>query len=71
LIGTQRSKEVSIEMLTFVSEFSALKTGVEKVKGLWYKFRMMGIPLDGHTHLQVENMSVVNNSQTLESTLKK
>jgi hypothetical protein len=64
-------KQNSVETSTFRSEFIALKTGVEMVKGLWYKLRMMGIPLDGHTHVRVDNMSVVKNTSVPESTLKK
>ena len=49
----------------------ALKVGVEMLKGLRYKLRMMGIPLDGHAHVRVDNMSVVYNSSLPESTLRK
>ena len=41
------------------------------IRGLRYKLRMMGIPLDGHTHVRCDNMSVVSNSSKPESTLKK
>ena len=49
----------------------ALKVGVEMLKGLRYKLRMMDIPLDGHAHVRVDNMSVVYNSSLPESTLRK
>ena len=49
----------------------ALKVGVEMIKGLRYKLRMMGVPLDGHTHVRVDNMSVVQNSSRPESVLRK
>jgi hypothetical protein len=42
-------KQNSVETSAFGSEFVALKTGVELVKSLHYKLRMMGIPLDGST----------------------
>jgi hypothetical protein len=64
-------KQNSIETSIFGSEFTALKTAVELIKGLRYKLRMMGIPLDGHAHVRVDNMSVVNNTTAPESTLKK
>lgn len=32
---------------------------------------MLGVTLDGHAHIQVDNMSVVHNSSRPESTLKK
>jgi hypothetical protein len=55
-------KQNSVETLTFGSEFVALRTP---------KLRMMGIPIDGPAHFRVDNMSVVYNTQSLESTLKK
>jgi hypothetical protein len=64
-------RQNSVETSTFGSEFMATKTAVEMIKGLRYKLRMMGIPLDGHAHLRVDNMSVVANSTIPESTLKK
>ena len=64
-------KQNSIETSTFGSEFMALKTGMELLEGVRYKLRMMGIEIDGHAHVRVDNMSVVNNSSIPESTLKK
>jgi hypothetical protein len=64
-------KQNSVETSTFGSEFMALKTAVEMIKGMRYKLRMMGIPLDGHAHVRVDRMSVVVNTSAPESTLKK
>jgi hypothetical protein len=64
-------KQNSIETSTFGSEFTAMKTGVELSEGLRYKLRMMGVPLDGHTHIKADNLSVVKNSSIPESQLKK
>ncbi len=64
-------KQNSIESSTFGSEFTAMKTGVEITEGLRYKLRMMGVPLDGPTHVKADNMSVVKNSSIPESMLKK
>jgi hypothetical protein len=64
-------KQNSVETSPFGSEFIALKTGVEIEKGLRYKLRMMGIPLEGDAHVRVDNMSVVKNTSVPESTLKK
>jgi hypothetical protein len=44
---------------------------VEICEGLRYKLRMMGVPLDGHTHVKADNMSVVKNTSNPESMLKK
>jgi len=64
-------KQNSIETSTFGSEFSALKMAVEQTMGLRYKLRMMGVPLVGHAHVRVDNMSVVRNTSAPESQLKK
>jgi hypothetical protein len=41
------------------------------IKGLRYKLRLMGVPLDGPAHVRVDNNSVVCNTSLAESTLKK
>jgi hypothetical protein len=64
-------KQNSIETSSFGSEFTAMKQGVEVCEGLRYKLRMMGVPLDGHTHVKADNMSVVRNTSVPESMLKK
>lgn len=64
-------KQTTIETSTFGSEFMALKTATDIIKGLRYKIRMMGIPLDGPTHVRVDNASVVNNATLPESVLQK
>jgi hypothetical protein len=64
-------KQNTIETSTFGSEFTALSTAVEMIKGLRYKLRMMGVPLDGPAHVRVDNNSVVCNTTLAESTLKK
>ena len=64
-------KQNTAESSTFGSKFGALKTGVETLRGLKYKLRMMGVPLDGPIYGFGDNMSVVNNSTQPESTLKK
>ena len=56
---------------SFGSEFTATKTAIELVEGLRYKLRMMGVPLEGPTHVKADNMSVVHNCSTPGSTLKK
>ena len=67
----QSKKQASIETSTFGSEFMALKAAMEMIRGLRYKVRMMGIPLEEATHVLVNNMLVVHNTSSLESTLKK
>lgn len=48
-----------------------MKHGIENVRGLRYKLRMMGIPLSGPTFVYGDNMSVIHNTQKPESTFKK
>ena len=55
----------------FGSECVALKQGVETLRGIRHKLRMMGVPVNGPTYIYGDNMSVVNNTSKLESTLKK
>ena len=49
----------------------AMKVSMETARGLRYKLRMMGVPLSGPTYIYGDNMSVIHNTQTPESTLKK
>jgi hypothetical protein len=64
-------KQNSVETSTFGSEFMAAKTAVDIIKGLRYKLRMLGVPIEEATHLKMDNMSVVVNTSAPESTLKK
>jgi hypothetical protein len=64
-------KQHSIETSSFGSEFTAMKQGMEISEGLRYKLRMMGVLLDGHTHVKANIMSVINNTSLPESMLKK
>ena len=64
-------KQMSVETLTFGSEFMALKMATKMIKGLRYKLRMMGIPIEDRTWTLVDNKSVVMNTSRPDSTLKK
>ena len=64
-------RQNSVETSTFGSEFCACKVATEMCRGLRYKLRMMGIPLDGATYMYCDNNSVVCNTTMPESTLKK
>ena len=48
-----------------------MKTAMEYIRGLRYKLRMMGIPLTGPAYVYGDNMSVIHNTTSPESTLKK
>ena len=70
-ISWYSKKQNSVEMSTFGSEFMVLKIAIEQIKGIQYKPRMMGIPIDGHAHVCNDNMSVIVNSTRPKLTLKK
>ena len=71
LIDWMSKKQVTVETSTFGAEFVALKHGIEHVRGLRYKLRMMGVQISGPTDVYGDNMSVIKNTQHPESTLKK
>lgn len=71
IIDWVSKKQSTVETSVFGAEFCALKHGIENLRGIRYKLRMMGIPIDGASHIYGDNMSVVNNSSKPESTLKK
>jgi hypothetical protein len=64
-------RQPTVETSVFGAEFVALKNGMETVRGLRYKLRMMGIPIEGPTFAYGDNMSVIHNTQRPESMLKK
>ncbi len=64
-------QQATIETSVFGADFFAMKHGIETLRGLRYKIRMMGIPLSGPTYIYSDNKSQVTNSSRPESTLKK
>jgi hypothetical protein len=64
-------KQSTVETSVFGAEFCALKHGIENLRGIRYKLRMMGVPIDGASRIFGDNMSVVTNASKPESTLKK
>jgi hypothetical protein len=60
-------KQAMIESSVFGAKFVAMKFGIEKLRGLRYKLRMMGVPIDGPSLVYGDNLSVIKNSQTPES----
>ena len=71
LIHWYLKRQTSVETSTFGSEFMAMKTATEYVRGLRYKLRMMGIALRGPCYVYGDNASVLVNSSQPDSTLKK
>ena len=64
-------KQASCETSTFGSEFCAMKQATEYVRGLRYKLRMMGIPVESPAFIFGDNQSVLANTTMPKSTLKK
>ena len=64
-------KQSTVETSVFGAEFCAMKHGIENLRGILYKVRMMGVPVKGASYVYGDNMSVVNNTSKPESTLKK
>ena len=70
-IDWMSKKQGTVETSVFGAEFVALKVGMEKIRALRYKLRMMGVPLSGPAYVYGDNMSVIYNTQSPESQLKK
>ena len=64
-------KQSTIETSVFGAEFVAMKVGMETLRGIRYKLRMMGVELSGPSYIYGDNMSVIHNTQRPESILKK
>jgi hypothetical protein len=64
-------KQTSVETSSFGSEFIAMKQCCEYIRGLRYKLRMMGIPVEGPAYIFGDNQSVLANTSRPHSTLKK
>ena len=71
LIQRASKRQLTIETSVFRAEFVAMKHGVDTLRGIHYKLRMMGVPVDGPSYVYRDNMSVINNTQKPESVLKK
>jgi hypothetical protein len=64
-------QQATIETSVFGAEFVAMKIGMESLRGLRYKLRMMGIGIDNPWYIYGNNMSVIHNTQRPEPMLKK
>ena len=64
-------KQTSVDSSTFGSELVAMSQCCEYIRGLRYKLRMMGIPVEGPTCIYGDNKAVLANTTIPDSTLKK
>ena len=71
LVYWMSKKQTSVESSSFGSEFTAMKQCCECIRGLRYKLRMMGIPVEGPAYIAGDNQSVLANTTVPDSTLKK
>ena len=71
LIDWVSKKQPTVESAVFGAEFVAMKFGIEKLRALRYKLRMMGVPISGASYVYGDNLSVVTNAQKPESQLRK
>ena len=66
------SKKIpKIDTSTFEAEFCAMKQATEYIWGLRYKLRMMGLFFDEPTYVYSDNQSVLANTYSPASQLKK
>ena len=71
LVCWHSKKQNSVESSSFGSEFMAMKACCEYIRGLRYKLRMLGIPVNGPALIAGDNQSVLANATIPDSTLKK
>jgi hypothetical protein len=64
-------RQPTVESNVFGAEFVAMKNGIETLRGLRYKLRMMGVTLSGPIYVYGDNMYVVHNTHRPEYVLKK
>ena len=60
-------KQSTVETSGFGTEFVAMNQGIDALRVLRYKLRMMSIPISGPSCIYEDNMSVVHNASTPES----
>jgi len=63
-------KQGTIKSSIFGAEFIAMNSGLEFIRRIRYKLRMMGIPNSGPSNFFSDNMSVIQNTSKPESMLK-
>jgi len=56
LVAWLSKRQATIETSVFGAEFVAMKIGMEYLRGLHYKLRMMGVPLAGLSLIYGDNM---------------
>ena len=62
LINWLYKNQPTVESAVFRDEFVAMKHVVETLRGIWYKLRMMGVPIEGPSYIYGDNMFVIYNT---------
>jgi hypothetical protein len=62
-IAWHSKKQATVETSIFGAEFVAMKQGMEALRGLCDKLRMMGVSVSGPSYIYGDNMSVIHNTQ--------
>ena len=70
MIDWHTKKQATVEGAVLGAEFVATKQGVEALRGIRYKLRMMGVEVDRPNYIYGDNMSVIHNTSKPESALK-
>ena len=71
LVQWLSKKQSTLGTSVFGAEFVAMKQGIDALRGLRYKLRMMGIPISGLSYIYGHNLSVVHNTSRPESVLRR
>ena len=71
LVQCFSKKQSTVETSVFGTEFFTMKQGIDLLKSLRYKLRMMGILIFSPSYIYWDNMSVVHNTSRPESVLRK
>ena len=55
-------RQATVEKAVYGAEFVVMKQAMEVSQGLQYKLRMMGVPIEGPTHMYGDTMSTIHNT---------
>ena len=62
MINWHTKKQATVKVYVFGAEFLSRKKGVEALRVIIFKLRMMGVKIDYPTYVYGDNMSVIHNT---------
>ena len=71
LVQRFSKKQSTVETSVSGAEFVTMKQGIDELRGLRCKLRMMDIPISSPLYIYFDNMSVVHNASRPELVLRK